>query len=141
MDRERVLVDIQLNTWMSKTYCNPLFRGIDCEKEKAAVTAALRLLAELLRPYRDAIENPVAVKRVKNWRHYCGAWPRWFRVRFAMTGYNWGLLIEGGEKWAVAAVYKGLGVTIYTDGCLGPEDIIGLVFEGGLEPTAWWEEG
>jgi len=71
----------------------------------------------------EALVRVKEVKRVPEWRHYCGAEPRYWDIIINEDGT---ILFEGGIVWRARIE----GNTLYTDGCTTRGLLIDVVDEG-----------
>jgi len=100
-----------VNTWVTRTFlkrnCNAYLAQLDVSVLEKALEALVRVKE---------------VKRMPEWRHYCGAEPRYWDVTINDDG---SVVFEGGIVWR-AKVENNI---LYTDGCTTRGLLIDVVDE------------
>ena len=110
-DEVRKMARVMINTWITKAS----LRG--CK------TYLAQLDVPTLEKALEALAKVGEVKRVPEWRHYCGERPRYWYIEIKDDGT---IVFEGGTVWH-AEIKDG---TLYTDGCTTRGLLIDVVDEG-----------
>jgi len=110
--------EIMINMWLSKTFL-----------KNACETYREQLNSSILEMAREALVNVKEVRRVYEWRHYCGEKPRYWYIKIKEDGT---VSFEGGTVWR--AMIK--DNTLYTDGCVTKALLMGVIDEGIRHATS-----
>jgi hypothetical protein len=103
---------IEINMWLSKTFLKH-----NCKEYLA------QLNTSILEKVREALSKVKDVRKVDEWRHYCGAKPRYWDIMINDDGT---ILFEGGIVWRA----KIEGDILYTDGCVSRRLLFNVIDEG-----------
>ena len=103
---------VTINMWLSK-----IFLKKSCDKYLAQLNVVI------LEHARDALMRIKEVKKVKEWRHYCGAEPRYWEIEIKDDG---SVEFKGGIVWRA----KVEGDILHTDGCTTRGLLIDVIDEG-----------
>jgi hypothetical protein len=103
---------VEINIWITKTFLKN-----NCQAYLA------QLDASVLEKAREALMKIREMKKVPEWRHYCGAEPRYWDIMINDDGT---IIFDGGIKWH--AEIK--GDIFYTDGCTTRGLLIDVLDEG-----------
>jgi len=103
--------NVIINTWITKTFLKR-----NCEAYLS------QLDVSILEKALEALVRVKEVKKVKEWRHYCGAQPRYWDITINDDG---SVVFEGGIVWRARIE----GNTLYTDGCTTRGLLIDVVDE------------
>ena len=107
----QVSLKVTINTWITKTFLKR-----NCEAYLA------QLDTSILEKAREALMRIKEVRKVPEWRHYCGAQPRYWDIIINDDG---SISFNGGIVWR-AKVEDNI---LYTDGCTTRGLLIGVVDE------------
>ena len=102
---------VTINTWLTKASlrnCGAYLAQLDMPTLEKALEALVKV--------RE-------VKRVPEWRHYCGEKPRYWYIEIKDDG---AVVFDGGTVWHAEV----RGDTLYTDGCITKGLLIDAVDEG-----------
>ena len=102
---------VMINTWLTKSFLR------NC----GAYIAQLNV--DILERAREALMTAKEIKRVHDWRHYCGERPRYWYISIRDDG---SIVFKGGTVWHAEVK----GNVLYTDGCTTRGLLIDVVDEG-----------
>ena len=89
---------VMVNTWLTKSFL----------KNCGAYMAQLNV--DILEMAREALITAKEIKRVHDWRHYCGEKLRYWYIEIKDDGT---IVFKGGTVWHAEV----MGDVFYTDGC------------------------
>ena len=101
-----------INMWLTKTFLKN-----NCEAYLAQLDVSVLEMA------REALLKVKEARKVPEWRHYCGAEPRYWDVEIKEDGT---VSFEGGSVWRAAIK----GDVLYTDGCVTRGLLLDVIDEG-----------
>jgi hypothetical protein len=101
---------VMVNTWLTKSSLR------NCAYME-------QLNVDILERAREALMTAKEIKRVYDWKHYCGEKPRYWYISIRDDGT---IIFEGGTVWH-AEVKRDV---FYTDGCTTRGLLIDVIDEG-----------